>query len=180
VHVIEMYRLAAARAVEVADGIQVDQLSSETPCVEWTEQDVLDHLVAGTVGLAVALGAEPAAPPALATAADLDAGFQRCLAQMAVPANLELRSRSPLGFEWSGGEATAGTAMDVLVHTWDLAVATGQPPELHPEVVDACVAMFLPMMPEAGRAAGIIGPAVEVPADAPAQDRLLASLGRTP
>jgi uncharacterized protein (TIGR03086 family) len=87
---------------------------------------------------------------------------------------------SPLGFEWTVGEATAGTFMDNLVHTWDLAVATGQDPTLDTDLVDACVALFLPDMPERGRAAGIVGPAVAVPEDASPQDRLLGAMGRRP
>ena len=70
--------------------------------------------------------------------------------------------------------------MDTLIHTWDLAVATGQDRILDPALVEACVAMFLPDMPERGRAGGLVGPAVPVPADAPAQDRLLAAMGRHP
>lgn len=70
--------------------------------------------------------------------------------------------------------------MDVLIHTWDLARATGQDEKLDPDLVDACTAMFLPGMPERGRAAGIVGPAVEVGEDIPAQDRLLAAMGRPP
>ena len=45
---------------------------------------------------------------------------------------------------------------------WDV-----QALRLDPELVDACVAMFLPDMPERGRAAGLIGPAVDVPAERP-------------
>ena len=70
--------------------------------------------------------------------------------------------------------------MDVLIHTWDLATATAQTADLDPELVDACVAMFLPDMPERGRAAGIVGPAVSVADDATPQARLLAAMGRTP
>ena len=33
---------------------------------------------------------------------------------------------SPMGFEWTVGKAVAGTFMDQLIHTWDLATATGQ------------------------------------------------------
>ena len=77
-------------------------------------------------------------------------------------------------------EATAGTFMDNLVHTWDLATATGQDRHLDDELVEACVAMFLPDMPERGRAGGIVGRAVAVPAGAPAQDRLLGAMGRHP
>lgn len=73
-----------------------------------------------------------------------------------------------------------GEWMDVLIHTFDLARSTGQDERLDSELVDACVAMFLPDMPERGRAAGIIGPAVEVGPDASPQAVLLAAMGRTP
>lgn len=87
---------------------------------------------------------------------------------------------SPLGFEWSVGHAVAGTFMDALIHTWDLATAIGQDDVLDPELVEACVAMFLPDMPERGRASGLVGPAIAVPASASPQDRLLAAMGRQP
>jgi hypothetical protein len=70
--------------------------------------------------------------------------------------------------------------MDALIHTWVLATATGQDSSLDVELVAACTAMFLPDMPEWGRAAGIVGPAVEVPPDASGQDRLLGAMGRRP
>ena len=87
---------------------------------------------------------------------------------------------SPAGFEWSVAEATAGTAMDQLVHTWDLAVAIGADRQLDPELVDSIVVMFLPQMPEIGRQAGIVGPEVVVADDASPQDRLLGAMGRHP
>lgn len=177
---VELYRAATRRAVEVARAIPRDQLDRPTPCAEWSVQDVLDHLVDGTRFLGAALGADASAPPSPATADDLEAGFADCLERLGDPDALTLRSVSPLGFEWSGLDATAGTFMDVLVHTWDLAIATGQDAELDPDLVDACVAMFLPDMPERGRAAGIIGPAVSVAPDASAQDRLVGAMGRRP
>ena len=87
---------------------------------------------------------------------------------------------SPLGFEWPVADAVAGTFMDALIHTWDLATATGQDASLDPELVEACIAMFLPGMPERGRASGLVGPAIEVSAGASAQDRLLGAMGRQP
>jgi uncharacterized protein (TIGR03086 family) len=87
---------------------------------------------------------------------------------------------SPLGFEWPVEQAVAGTSMDVLIHTCDLARATGQDEPLDPALVDACTAMFLPDMPIRGRAAEIVGPPVEVGAEASPHDRLLAAMGRHP
>ena len=87
---------------------------------------------------------------------------------------------SPLVLDLTVRDTTAGTFMDVLIHTWDHAAATGRPADLDPELVDACCVMFLPDMPERGRAAGIVGPAVVIGDDATPQQRLLAAMGRTP
>jgi uncharacterized protein (TIGR03086 family) len=70
--------------------------------------------------------------------------------------------------------------MDQLIHTWDLATATGQDATLAPELVAICSAMFLPDMPEMGRAGGLVGPAVAVAPDASAQAKLLGAMGRQP
>lgn len=177
---VELYRRAAARAVDVANGVRPDQLSWSTPCSDWTVQELLDHLVGGTAYLAAALGADPVEPPTPGTAGDLADGVARCLDRMDDPAALVHRSASPLGFEWSGSDATAGTFMDVLVHTWDLAVATGQDAAMDPDLVAACTAMFLPEMPDRGRQAGIIGPAIDVAPDDSPQDQLLAAMARQP
>ena len=177
---VDLYRRAAAHAVAVADNVQEDELHLPTPCADWDVQALLDHLVGGTRYLDAALtGGSPSAV-AGTTAKDLRAGVAECLAHLDDPDARERTCLSPLGFEWTALDATAGTFMDVLLHTWDLAIATRQPPDLDPDLVDACTAMFLPDMPEHGRAAGIVGPAVDVAADAGPQERLLAAMGRRP
>lgn len=175
-----LYRQATTRAIEVARAVGPEWLERPTPCEQWTVQDLLDHLVGGTRYLSAALGGAPGDAPTGTTVDDFAAGVAVCLGRLEDPAALEHRSPSPLGFEWSGVEATAGTFMDVLIHTWDLATATGQAHGIEPGLAEACVAMFLPHMPENGRAAGIVGPAVAVPADAPALERLLGAMGRQP
>lgn len=90
------------------------------------------------------------------------------------------RTVSPAGFEWSVAEAAAGTAMDQLIHTWDLAVSIGADRSIDAEVADAVVEMFLPQMPDVGRQAGFVGPAVEIEEGASAMDVLLGAMGRDP
>jgi uncharacterized protein (TIGR03086 family) len=177
---IDLYRRATAGAVALADQVRPEQLGLPTPCAEWTVQDLLDHLVGGTRYLGAALVGDQPTAPVGATPLDLREGVDACLRGLAEPGALERTCASPLGFEWTVLEATAGTFMDVLIHTWDLATAIGAPADLDPELVGACTAMFLPDMPERGRAAGIVGPAVPVAADATAQQRLLGAMGRTP
>ena len=161
-------------------GVSVDQLALPTPCAEWSVQDLIDHMVGSTGYLLAALDGREPAPVTGATAGDYDAGCTQVLAGLAEPGALTRTCRSPLGFDWTVEQATAGTFMDNLIHTWDLATATGQDAALDPELVEVCIAMFLPDMPERGRASGLVGPEVIVEPGATAQDRLLAAMGRRP
>lgn len=177
---VSLYRAATDRASDIVEAVRPDQLGSPTPCTEWTVQQLIDHLVGGTEYLlATAENREPA-QRTFSTGADYRLGVTAVLDALEVPGAMERTCTSPLGFEWPLSQAVAGTFMDVLIHTWDLARATGQGDGLDPDLVDACTAMFLPEMPERGRAAGIVGRAVEVGDDTTAQDRLLAAMGRQP
>ena len=68
---------------------------------------------------------------------------------------------------------------DVFMHTWDLAVATGQDTTLDP---DKCAEMYAGMQDydEVLRSSGQYGPRVEVADDADVQTRLIAFIGRDP
>ena len=68
---------------------------------------------------------------------------------------------------------------DVLVHTWDLARATGQDDTLDADTVGRMYAGMEPME-EAIRNSGHFGARVEVPEDADTQTKLLAFTGRNP
>jgi uncharacterized protein (TIGR03086 family) len=67
--------------------------------------------------------------------------------------------------------------MDLLVHTWDLARATGQDETLDREEASALLAGIEPW-DAALRSSGYYGPRVPVPDDADEQTRLLAFTGR--
>ncbi len=70
---------------------------------------------------------------------------------------------------------------DVLIHTWDLARATGQDETLDAgEVARMTGGGFLEMPDEVLRGSGQFGPRVDVPADADPQTKLLAFSGRRP
>jgi uncharacterized protein (TIGR03086 family) len=177
---LELFRAAAARGADVMREVHPGQLTDPTPCAEWTVQQLIDHMVTSTEYLVAAVKGRAPAPRSGTGVSDYVAGATRALAGLSQPGALDRVCMSPLGFEWPLGQATAGTFMDNLIHTWDLATATGQDASLDPVLVEACVAMFLPEMPERGRAAGLVGPAISVGESAPPQDRLLASMGRQP
>jgi uncharacterized protein (TIGR03086 family) len=68
---------------------------------------------------------------------------------------------------------------DVLMHTWDLARATGQPDGLDP---DECAELLAGMQPldEMLRQSGQYGPRMPVADDADAVAQLMAFIGRDP
>src|SRR5207248_7544157 len=67
--------------------------------------------------------------------------------------------------------------IEMMVHGWDLAKATGQGTEMPPDLAEAELAFTTKAMKE--RRMGFEQP-VSVPDDASATDRLVAWLGRTP
>ena len=175
---VDLFERATRHADAVISRVTSAQLSHPTPCSEWTVQDLIDHMVGGPAYLLSALGGQQPTPHSGATVAEYRAHVARALVAVREPGALSRTCQSPLSFEWSIEQAVAGTFMDQLIHTWDLATATGQDATLDPDLVAACTAMFLPVMPEMGRAGGLVGPAVDVPDDASAQEKLLAAMGR--
>lgn len=175
---VMLFERAAGDAAAMVGRVERGQWHAPTPCTEWDVEALVTHMTGGFGYLDAALGGAPA--PVALDEASYRAAVVRCVTQLHAPGTLERRCLSPAGFEWSVAEAVAGTAMDQTVHTWDLAVAIGADRQLDGEVVDACVAMFLPQMPAIGREAGFVGPEVPVPPDAPAQAVLLGAMGRKP
>jgi uncharacterized protein (TIGR03086 family) len=175
---IEMYERAASDAADMIARVTEDQRHAATPCAEWDVDALLAHMAAGPAYLMGALGEDPGPPPT--DAAGYRAAVSRSAAAAREPGALQRTCLSPAGFEWTIADAAAGTAMDQLVHTWDLAVAIGADRVLDPEVVEMCLAMFVPAMPDIGRQAGFVGPEIVVGDGASPQDRLLAAMGRSP
>ncbi len=106
-------------------------------------------------------------------------------ARRAVQDNLEDPARATAEYQGFAGPTTFEAAIDgficfdLVVHGWDLARATGLDDRIDPDEVRrvrARAAEFGDMI----RTAGVCGPAVEVPADADEQTKLLAYLGRHP
>ncbi|MBI4936397.1 MAG: TIGR03086 family protein [Actinobacteria bacterium] len=173
---VEMFERAATGASGLARSVRPEQVGLATPCSEWDVAALLEHMAGGPGYLLGALEVGYESVGQWPEQGAIDAVVSR----LGEPGALERRCMSPAGFEWSVAEAAAGTAMDQLIHTWDLAVALGVDRTLDAEVTDAVVSMFLPQMPEVGRQAGFVGPAVEVGVDATPQEALLGAMGRDP
>jgi len=187
---------ASREVSRLLSGITDAQLSGPTPCENTPVAGLLDHVMG--LSLAFTWAAQKtdapedgAAPPGpgQASAANLDPSWRTLLPQRLD--ELVAAWRDPAA---STGMATAGgvtmpaevmnaVALDELVlHGWDLARATGQPFRCDPvsanAVLDFTSASARPE--EAAGRAGLFGPVVDVPPDAPALDRALGFAGRDP
>jgi uncharacterized protein (TIGR03086 family) len=86
----------------------------------------------------------------------------------------------------AGGVQMPASAMgvvalnEVLVHGWDLAVATGQEYRPDPASVQACLEMIGDRTDATDEPEGLFGPVVPVPDGTPPFDRLLGQTGRDP
>jgi uncharacterized protein (TIGR03086 family) len=163
-----------------------DQWDLPTPCSDWDVTALVRHLVDENLWT----------PPLMegSTIAEVGNRFDRDIlgddpkkaydgaaaaAVAAVHGDGAMDRTVHLSFgDFPGREYTMQLFADHLIHAWDLARAIGADEQLDPELVAACAGWFEPMEP-AYRSAGAIGPAVEPPAGADAQARLLGRFGRS-
>lgn len=68
--------------------------------------------------------------------------------------------------------------VETLVHGWDIAKATGQQPDMDPELSEFALAVARQMPQEQVRQPGIYGPEAPCAGDAPVHECLAAYLGR--
>ena len=177
----DVHREALAATGRVVANIKPDQLHAPTPCDEYDVSGLLNHLIGGNFWVAPlvegktidevgdALDRDFAIDEYQASADEADKAFSSAGA-MERPVAV---SYGPVP-----GEVYAGHRfVDVLIHGWDLAKATGQDTALDPDLVDACWTVINPQM-ELLKGSGMFGGDVHVADDADSQTKLLATLGR--
>ena len=176
--VLEALERTADHAEQLVAGVRPEHHPLPTPCGDWDVRTLLNHTVAGAGAFGRMLRDEP--PLWMADhltgdpVATFRAGVQDSLA--AWRAGGLARTVEPLG----GLPLAELQALDLLVHGWDLARATGQPDELPADVAARAWAVWSEVPVDVGRSMGQFGPEVPVPAGAPVGDRLLGLLGRDP
>jgi uncharacterized protein (TIGR03086 family) len=180
---------ACAATERIVDGIGDDQLALSTPCSAWDVGSLLNHLVGSlALGQALLTGTPPAVPMAPGGLPPVDllggdhvkayrTGVEGLLTAAAGDALTRVHA-TPLG-EMPGAVLGGFLAVDVLVHGWDLATATGQPAALADDLAETALAFARQTITDDSRAPRI-GPEIAVAADAPATDRLVAFFGRQP
>ncbi|SHN80688.1 TIGR03083 family protein [Geodermatophilus obscurus] len=149
---VARYLRALDRLGAVVEAVPAERWDAPTPCSGWSARHLVGHLVdaQGQV-LAMLAGEDPRAPVTGLEALGALAGRDRA-------------------GSWRRAHQAAVSA---------LATATGRPADLDPDAVQALLPGVLALGGQL-QASGMYGPPVPVPDDAPAQDRLLAALGRRP
>ena len=174
---LDLWRQTAAKWSEVYGQVTDSQWERPTPCDEWTVRQLVEHTLdwqaegGGLIGAGTAPGD------------DWDrirAAFDSLLSE---PSRL---TGSVAEFGGIPKQELAGFLIgDLLLHSWDLARSIGADEALPPDVVEATTIGLHHVPPALLRGTNPLGQkmmaaAVEVPADASPQEKMLAFTGRRP
>ncbi len=167
--------------------IDASQLGDPTPCAQFDVRALLNHLVSGNYRFATMAEGVPA-PPAPANGdfvGDDAAAAYRASADVlskawaADPGLLERIVDMPFG-KVPGEFAVGVHVVETVVHSWDLAKATGQPTDLDSELCEAAWDRSKGIDDSFRGPGRPFGRAVAAPPGATATETLVAWLGRNP
>ena len=179
------FQKAAEIATGVIDGIRPDQLTKPTP-TDYDVAGLVDHLAEVAVRAAeVGRVGDPMAVDV--TGAEWHTAIAGTIAAWADGVALDQPTKIPWAPE-SGRQALMAWVMELTVHAWDLARATGQAPVWDDDVCRLALTCVLKDYPRTGRrelfestvGAVPFEDAVDVPAGAPLVDQVVSMAGRDP
>jgi uncharacterized protein (TIGR03086 family) len=178
---------AADAAARVVDGVRAGQFADPTPCPEWDVRALLNHLILWTsYSLEKRAQGESVSEELMATdfaaqpdfAAGYRAQLDRALEAWADPEAWS-RKLDVMGSATPASDVAALNLAEMILHGWDLAVATGQQYTVsEPAAVAALEAIAANA--ELFRQYQGFAPEVPVPDGASVLDRALALSGRDP
>jgi uncharacterized protein (TIGR03086 family) len=152
------------------------KLDAPTPCDQWDVRTLLNHMLETQKYFVGAAQGKDVSPPGQSPPevlgrdphADFEQARRDMLSTYGAPGVIEKTGPS-LGIAFS----------DLLLHGWDLAKATKQDTTMPEGLPEAAFQMIHGRFTEDQRK-GVFKPEIDVPADAPAQAKLLAYTGRKP
>jgi uncharacterized protein (TIGR03086 family) len=182
---------SAADAIEamalfgsVLQQVHDEHLELETPCSDWNVEALISHVVLGDASVSMLFEERP-----LPTGVTIDPSLLgpnpmatwrgtalSAIEALRLPGAMEQIVEHPTGRR--PGAVVAGFRLvDVLGHTWDLAMATGVDLEIPHRLAEAALEFLYPMVDRL-RDSDFFGPAVEPPPDSDPPTRFLALIGR--
>ncbi|WP_306321165.1 MULTISPECIES: TIGR03086 family metal-binding protein [unclassified Streptomyces] len=174
---------AGARAVPVVAGIEDEALDAPTPCADYDARALANHLFHVVVEfqkLAVKEDSDFSATPDYVAEAGWRERFDKEVEALVAAWSTPGAEEGESGAMRMPARLVGSMALlDLTVHAWDLARATGQSYEVPGEVVGVLADAVAELSPTA-RAMGVFGEPARVGADASEFERLLAATGRDP
>jgi uncharacterized protein (TIGR03086 family) len=190
---LDLHARVLRQSIEIVDAAGDDEWERPTPCAEWTLRELIEHMILENRGFAVAAGGETSERrvwtdrtfgPDLR--ADYRASAERVVEAFAAPGVLDGEFWLPLinpAIRLPARQAVSFHLLDYVVHAWDVAAAIGRPVQVPTDIVEAALDIALREVPDGPRRhrphASFVPP-VEPAPGAPALDRMLAWLGRSP
>lgn len=178
---------AAQETKRVMAGVSASQFEDPTPCKDFNVKQLANHIAGFAFMTEIsAKKAEPMAPqdPPPDVVGNDPGGvygpqIDKAVAAWGQPGALEGNTHFGPG-EMPAQLAGAITLMEIAVHGWDLAAATGQSYTMQPDVAAAVHQTVKQLANDESRERGTFGPEVQVPAGASEQDQMLGFAGRDP
>lgn len=167
----------------VVQRVRPDQWDVDTPCDGWCARDIVAHHCGVLEAVTAMVRTAHVAMPETPDVGDDPVGYWNrtrddILETLDHPGSLQTTGVFWWG-EMSIDQLLAFVQWDPLGHSWDLARATGQ--DIHADEVVALSAIAtIEPMADTLRKMGLMGPPIEVAADADAMTKFLALTGRDP
>jgi uncharacterized protein (TIGR03086 family) len=185
VDVISQLESILPTASDVADRVRPEQFDDPTPCATFTVRDLFSHMIGGASQFAPQLrGQTPSASIESSPLADperpaaLRAALEDLLAAVKEPGALGQTVQLPFGAV--PGEVLARfLTVDGMVHTWDIATATGQEYDPGDALAESVLATARDLIAPDMRDGDTFAPETAVADTAPAIVRLAAFTGRS-
>lgn len=180
------YQRALLRTGRIVAGVRPEHLSLPTPCRNWDVRLLLNHIIGGNLMFAeVARGGRAEVTGEMDDHTRPDPGTnylasaESVLAAWAEPGAMQRRCHMPFG-DVPAQAAVSIHFLDVVVHGWDLARATGQDTTIDPDLAEEALDISHGLLSPELRQVGAFGPEIPAAADDPLHHRLVAFVGRQP
>jgi uncharacterized protein (TIGR03086 family) len=180
---------AVDQAGKVISGVREDQAGLPTPCASWDVRTLIEHMIndLGQFTVAATGGRPDFGTPSPAVSGDWARAFREhapgLLAVWRQAGDMNATVHLPIG-DLPASFVVNQQIAEFAVHSWDLALATGQDVDLDPEVAGHALewgaTALLPKFRGAEEAGYAFGPEVPVANQAPVADRLAGFFGRDP
>ncbi|GAB2950843.1 hypothetical protein GCM10027280_44140 [Micromonospora polyrhachis] len=176
-----LHRRAGALADRLIATVDPDQFTHPTPCPDWDVGGLLNHIVNGNHRFIAIMTGQPVPDrETVLLGADHVAAFRSSLARLteicADDDVLAAEHATPIGTE-PGTHLLQTRVIELLVHGWDLARATGQPTDFDPDLCRSCLDILRGRSLPRGTDAPF-APVCPVPTNASVADQLAAYAGR--